>query len=67
MSAPEIGPVADTVALYEIVAKMRSVPVGRKALMPVVAAAVLPLVPVFATQVPLKQIVAMLLKPLIGI
>ena len=33
----------------------------------VVAAAVLPLVPVFATQVPLKQIVAMLLKPLIGI
>lgn len=67
LSAPEIGPVADTVALYEIVAKMRSVPVGRKALMPVVAAAVLPLVPVFATQVPLKQIVAMLLKPLIGI
>jgi hypothetical protein len=67
LSAPEIGPVADTVALYEVVAKMRSVPVGRKALTPVLLAAALPLVPVFATQIPLREIIKMLLKPLIGI
>lgn len=67
LSAPEIGPVADSIALYEVVAKMRTVPIGRKALVPVLIAAILPLIPVVATQIPLKQIVAKLLKPLIGI
>jgi len=67
LSAPEIGPVADTVALYEVIAKMRSMPVGRKSLLPVVLASALPLVPVFAMQIPLKEIAKTLLAPLIGI
>jgi hypothetical protein len=67
LSAPEIGPVADTVALYEAVANMRTAPVGRRSLLPIAVAAVVPLVPVFATQIPLKQIAAKLLAPLIGI
>jgi hypothetical protein len=67
LSAPELGPVADTVALYEVIAKMRTIPVGRKALLPVVLASALPLIPVFAMQIPLKEIVKTLLAPLIGI
>jgi hypothetical protein len=67
LSAPEIGPVADTVALYEVIAKMRTVPVGRQSLVPVVLASALPLIPVFAMQIPLKEIAKKLLAPLIGI
>jgi hypothetical protein len=67
LSAPEIGPVADTVALYEVIAKMRTMPVGRKSLLPLVLASALPLIPVFAMQIPLKEIAKMLLAPLIGI
>ncbi len=67
LSAPELGPVADTAALYEVVAKMRSAPIGRKSLLPVVLASALPLIPVFAMQIPLKDIAKKLLAPLIGI
>ncbi len=67
LSAPEIGPVADTIALYEVIAKMRTVPVGRQSLVPVLLASALPLIPVFAMQIPLKEIAKMLLAPLIGI
>ena len=67
LSAPEIGPVADTVALYEVIAKMRTMPIGRQSLVPVVLASALPLIPVFAMQIPLKEIAKMLLAPLIGI
>jgi hypothetical protein len=42
-------------------------PVGRKSLLPVVLASALPLVPVFAMQIPLKEIAKTLLAPLIGI
>ena len=63
LSAPEIGPVADTVALYDVIAKMRSMPVGRKSLLPVVLASALPLIPVFAMQIPLKAIAKTLLAP----
>jgi hypothetical protein len=67
LSAPEIGPVADTVALYEVIAKMRTVPIGRKSLLPVVLASALPLIPVFAMQIPLNEIAKMLVAPLVGI
>jgi hypothetical protein len=67
LSAPEIGPVADTISLFEAVQRMRPAPIGRRSLVPVVLASALPLVPVFAIQVPLKQIVATLLKPLVGL
>jgi hypothetical protein len=67
LSAPELGPVADTVSLYQAVASMRAAPVGRRSLLPVAVAALLPLIPVFATQIPLKQIVGKLLTPMLGI
>jgi hypothetical protein len=67
LSAPEIGPVADTVALYETVRGLRAAPIARSSLIAPVLATAIPLVPVFATQVPLKEIVAKLLGGLVGI
>jgi hypothetical protein len=67
LGAPEIGPVADTVCLFETVSGIRSAPVSRRSLLPIALASVLPLVPVFATQMPLKEIASMLLAPLVGI
>ncbi len=67
LSAPEIGPVADTVALYEAVSRMRIVPVSRTSFVPIALAAAVPLVPVFATQMPLKDALLKLLGPLAGL
>jgi hypothetical protein len=67
LGAPEIGPVADTVALFEAVSRMRVVPISRATVVPLALAAALPLVPVVATQMPLKDAVFKVLMPLIGL
>jgi hypothetical protein len=67
LGAPEIGPVAVTVAIYEAIRRMRIVPVSRVSLLPLGLAAALPMVPVFATQMPLKDAVFKLLAPLMGL
>jgi hypothetical protein len=67
LDAPEIGPVADTVGLYEAVYRMRVVPVSRASILPLALAAAAPLVPVFATQMPLKDAIMKLLAPLLGL
>ncbi|MEO8605917.1 MAG: hypothetical protein ABI629_25330 [bacterium] len=46
---------------------MRVIPVTRASLLPIGLAAALPLVPVFATQMPRKQAVLKLLRPLMGL
>lgn len=67
LGAPEIGPVADTVALFEAVSSMRVLPVSRATVLPLALAAALPLVPVLATQVPLVKALKTVLMPLIGL
>jgi hypothetical protein len=67
LGAPEIGPVADTVGIYDAVRRMRVVPVSRRSIIPIALAAALPLVPVFATQMPLKEALLKVLAPLIGL
>jgi hypothetical protein len=67
LGAPEIGPVADTVALYEAVSRIRPLPVSRRAIVPLALAAALPMVPVFATQMPVKAALLKLLGPLAGL
>lgn len=62
MDAPELGPTADVITIYEAVAKMRPVPLSKRSLIPIIAAAVLPILPVFAMEVPIKE----LLKSLAG-
>jgi len=61
LDSPELGPVADTNALYDAVKAMRTVPLGKSSVMPIVVAAALPLLAVLALQVP----VADLLKRLV--
>jgi len=60
--APELGPVADTNALFDAVKAMRTLPIGKASVLPVVLAAALPMLAVLAMQIP----VATLLKRLLG-
>jgi hypothetical protein len=65
LDAPEIGPVADTVALYEAVTRTRPVPLSRRSVVPIVLAAALPLVPVVATQIPIRDVLLKVIAPLL--
>jgi hypothetical protein len=62
LSAPEIGPVADTLALYEAVQKMRLLPVGKASIAAIALPAVLPLLAVLSIRIPLSSILQGLLK-----
>jgi hypothetical protein len=65
LNAPELGPVADTVSLYEAVGRVKPVPLGQQSLIAVVVPAVLPMVPVMAIEVPVKDALLKLLAVLI--
>ena len=65
LSAPELGPVADTTSLYESVARMRTAPIGKKALLGILIPAVLPMIAVVAIRIPLKQLLLTILKTLV--
>jgi len=65
LNAPELGPVADTAALFDAVKSMRTLPVGKVAVLPIAAAAVAPMVAVMAIQMPVKDLALTLLKALI--
>ena len=62
--APEIGPVADAVSLFQAVKQMRSVPIGKPALATILLPAIVPLLLVFMIRVPIGQILGKLLKTL---
>ena len=64
LSAPEIGPVADTFALYESTRKMRVLPIGRRSLLAILLPAAIPLVLVLAIEIPVKDLLLGLLKTL---
>jgi hypothetical protein len=59
--APELGPVADTAAIYEAVKSMRTVPLGKASLLPILVAAAVPMLAVMALQVPVGAILKQLL------
>jgi hypothetical protein len=65
LSAPEIGPVADTVGLYDAVQRMRSILLGKIALLAIAMPVVIPFIGVLALQIPLQQVLAQLLKGLL--
>lgn len=65
LNAPELGPIADTGPAYDAVAAMRPAPLGKASVVPLVLAAVLPLIPVVALEIPIGQIFAALAKALI--
>ncbi len=65
LRAPEIGPVADTQAVYDAVKRMRTVPLGKVSIAPLVLAAAAPMIAVLATKVPVKSLLLGILKALI--
>jgi hypothetical protein len=64
LGAQEIGPVADTVTLYETVRKMRSAPIGRSSLLMILLAAGVPMLAVLAIEIPIRDLLLKLLKTL---
>jgi hypothetical protein len=65
LAAAELGPVIDTVSMGEVVIQMRPIPFGKRALIAIVLAVLLPLLPVVAMEVPLKEVLMKLLGALL--
>jgi len=65
LDAPELGPIADTAAPYELIAKIRPLPLTMGSLIPLVGAAVLPMVILAALDLPLKTVLTTVLKILV--
>jgi len=65
LNAPEIGPVADTLSLYGAVKDMHAVPLGKASVAPILLAAAAPMLVVLAIQVPVKDILKILMKALL--
>jgi hypothetical protein len=64
LSAAEIGPVADTLPLYQAARNMRPFPIGRRSLIAVLLPAAIPLVFVLAIEIPVKDLLLGLVKTL---
>ena len=62
LQAPEIGPVADTLALYDAVRRMRPLPFGKSTLLALAVPALVPILVLLSTQVPIKEV----LKKIVG-
>jgi hypothetical protein len=65
LDAPELGPIADTAAAYELIAKIRPLPLTMGALMPLAGAAVMPMIVLAALDLPLKTVLKSILKILL--
>jgi hypothetical protein len=55
LNAPELGPVADTIAMYDAVARMRPVPADRWVVITIAALLLLPMLPLVAVEVGLRE------------
>jgi hypothetical protein len=64
LDAPEIGPVADTLALYEAVRKLRTIPISRESLLAIALPALVPMLPVVAIEIPLRELLLKILSTL---
>lgn len=65
LEAPEIGPVADTAALFDSVRNMRVVPIGKPGLLALALPVLIPFVAVLAMQIPLRELLQGLVKGLL--
>jgi hypothetical protein len=65
LNAPELGPLADTGPAYDAVVAMRVLLLGRASVLPLLVAALIPVVAVLAIEVPIAQILSTLAKALI--
>jgi hypothetical protein len=60
LQAPELGPTVDISSIYQSVAQMRLAPIGKASVLSIGIAALLPMVPVFAIEIPIKQMLGSL-------
>jgi hypothetical protein len=65
LQAPEIGPVADTLSLYEAVTNMRAAPIGKTALLTIALPTAIPLLALFAIKVPIKELLLKIVGALV--
>jgi hypothetical protein len=65
LEAPELGPVADTLTLYEAIQKLRAAPIGKQSIVTVAGAAIIPMLPVIAIQIPIKDQLLSVIKILL--
>jgi hypothetical protein len=65
LNAPEIGPVADAIALFDAVKAMRPVPIGKPALLAIALPVIVPFLLVLSIKIPLGQLLGKLLKGLV--
>jgi hypothetical protein len=65
LDAPEIGAAADAATLYDAVGRMRPMPIGRASLAAVAVPAAIPMIAVFATQVPIGPLLKGLVAALV--
>ena len=64
LEAPEIGPVADTLSMYDSVVRMRAIPVGKASLIAVLIPAIIPILVVVSLRIPIKSLILSVLKAL---
>jgi hypothetical protein len=64
LMAPEIGPVADAVTLYESVANMRPAPIGKAAVVAIALPAAIPLLALLAIEIPIRELLIKLMSTL---
>jgi hypothetical protein len=64
LSAPELGPLVDTLSIYESVRGMQPMPIGKVALASVVIPTAIPLLIVVLLEIPLKQLLLTIRKAL---
>jgi hypothetical protein len=65
LQAPEIGPVADTLAMYDAVRKMKPVPFGKTTLLGIAVPTLIPIIVLLSTQVPIKEVLKKILGALL--
>jgi len=65
LDAPELGPTVDISSIYEAVAKMRFAPIGKSSLLPTIVAALVPILLVFAIEIPIKEMLSSLVGALL--
>jgi hypothetical protein len=65
LDAPELGPVADTLTLYEAVRTTRPAPISKDTLIAILLPLAIPMVALAAIQLPIKQILMVLVKALL--
>lgn len=64
LSAPEVGPVADTISMYDAITRIQPLLVSKGALIAVVAASIIPMLVVISLRIPIPELIKTLLKAL---